>query len=62
MALFARLMCTGGANDENDDVTMDQIDEIDDREGNKVPKTKVGFHFESAKTANGDLLSILNQT
>ena len=60
MALFARLMCTGGANDENDDVKMDQIDEIDDREGNKVPKTKVSFNFEAIKAANGNLLSILN--
>ena len=38
MALFARLMCTGGATDENDDVKMDRIDEMDDREGNKIPK------------------------
>ena len=32
MALFARLMCTGGANEENDGIEMDQIDEIDEIE------------------------------
>ena len=32
MALFARLMCTGGANEENDGIEMDQIDQIDEIE------------------------------
>ena len=40
-------MCCGGRNDEKDGVTMEEIDEIDGIEENKVSKTKVGFYFEA---------------
>ena len=45
MVDITKMMCTGGANDENDDIKMDQIDEIDEIEENEIPKTKVGFYF-----------------